>query len=96
MSVSCPHLGQIQPVPPGAEVCEDCVRIGGTWVNLRQCLLCGHTACCNSSPNTHSMKHYESTDHALIRSVMPGQDWLWCYVDELTMGEVDGEIIPLQ
>ena len=79
MPVSCSHLDGIQPVADPATVCEDCVVEGGRWVNLRQCLTCGGTRCCDSSPNTHATRHHDATGHPVIRSAMPGQDWLWCY-----------------
>ena len=46
---SCTHLDQIRDVGPSAQGCEDCLRIGGTWVHLRECLSCGHVGCCDSS-----------------------------------------------
>jgi hypothetical protein len=41
--------------------------------------------CCDSSPNRHASAHAKANDHPLIRSVQPGEDWSWCYVDELAM-----------
>jgi hypothetical protein len=29
--------------------CEDCLRIGDTWIHLRECLICGHVGCCDQS-----------------------------------------------
>jgi monovalent cation/hydrogen antiporter len=63
-------------------VCEDCVRDGFTnWVHLRKCLTCGHTACCDSSPRRHATAHYEGVGHPVMRSVEPGEEWRWCFVD---------------
>jgi hypothetical protein len=82
--MTCAHLDQIQDPPPStAEGCEDCLRIGGTWVHLRVCRVCGHVGCCDNSPNRHATAHYQSSNHAIIRSFEPGEDWSWCYVDEL-------------
>jgi CPA1 family monovalent cation:H+ antiporter len=62
--------------------CEDCARDGFTqWVHLRKCLQCGHMACCDSSPRQHASKHFEETDHPVMRSAEPGEDWRWCFVD---------------
>jgi uncharacterized UBP type Zn finger protein len=94
MSQPCPHVDQIQPVGPGAAVCEECVAIGGRWKNLRQCMTCGLTLCCSESPNTHSLRHFEAMGHPIMRSLTPGQSWLWCYVCRLTLREIDGEIRP--
>jgi uncharacterized UBP type Zn finger protein len=83
MKDKCEHLDQIQDVTPGAEGCEDCLRSGGRWLHLRLCLTCGHVGCCDSSPNKHATKHYHETKHPLIRSFEPGEEWVWCYADEL-------------
>ena len=47
------------------------------------CQSCGHIGCCDNSPNRHATAHFNETGHPLIRSVEPGEDWSWCYVDEL-------------
>ncbi|MDB5101457.1 MAG: hypothetical protein JWM80_5878 [Cyanobacteria bacterium RYN_339] len=83
----CSHLDQVKPVTPSAEGCEDCLKIGGQWVHLRLCLSCGHMGCCDSSPNKHATAHYEATQHPLIRSAEPGEQWAWCYPDELMLPE---------
>ena len=46
-----PHVKMIRPVIPSAEGCEDCLRIGSPWVQLRLGLTCGHVGCCDDSPN---------------------------------------------
>jgi hypothetical protein len=47
------------------------------------CQQCGHIGCCDNSPNRHATAHHHETGHPLIRSAEPGEDWSWCYVDEL-------------
>ena len=79
MAVDCPHGADIRPVPDGGDVCPTCVEMGSTWVNLRQCLVCGQVGCCDSSPNMHATRHRERSGHPIVRSIMPGQDWIWCY-----------------
>ncbi len=71
-----------------AKGCEECVKMGGEWVHLRECLVCGHVGCCDSSPHKHATKHYHATKHPVLRSVEPGERWGWCYVDEV-MVEMD-------
>ena len=85
MIKECTHIDQIQVVTPSSEGCEDCLKIGGQWIHLRMCLICGHVGCCNSSPNQHAQKHFHETGHPLIRSIEPGEDWGWCYVDEVLL-----------
>jgi uncharacterized UBP type Zn finger protein len=85
-AADCSHLATIQDVQPSTRAgCEDCLRIGSRWVHLRLCLECGHVGCCDSSPNRHATKHFHSTQHPLIRSFEPGEDWGWCYVDKVDL-----------
>ncbi|MEP6924877.1 MAG: UBP-type zinc finger domain-containing protein [Pyrinomonadaceae bacterium] len=65
------------------EGCEDCLKIGGRWVHLRLCLECGHVGCCDQSPNRHATKHFHGTQHPVIQSFQPGENWRWCYLDEI-------------
>ena len=81
----CTHLDQIREVTASADGCEDCIRIGSWWVHLRLCLTCGHVGCCDSSPNTHASKHAASASHPIVRSLEPGEDWEWCYIDEVVL-----------
>jgi uncharacterized UBP type Zn finger protein len=81
----CTHLDQINDVKPGAEGCEECLQMGDTWVHLRECLVCGHVGCCDSSKNRHATKHFHTSEHPLVQSFQPYEDWIWCYVDEVVM-----------
>ena len=82
MPATCTHLDQVREVTPSAEGCEDCLKSGGWWVHLRICRTCGHVGCCNSSPNRHATRHFHETKHPIVQSFQPGEDWMWCYVDE--------------
>ena len=88
MAEECTHLNQIRFTKPEKHVCEECVKMGDTWVHLRLCLECGKVGCCDSSKNKHATKHFHHTKHPLIRSIEPGEAWVWCYVDELMAGEM--------
>ncbi len=79
----CPHLDQIRDVTPSSDGCAECLASGDTWVHLRLCLTCGHVGCCDSSKNKHATKHFHATGHPVIRSFEPGEDWGWCYVDQM-------------
>ena len=87
MPESCEHLRNLTeedfPQPNTPNVCEDCVKEGTRWVSLRECKTCGHVGCCDSSPRRHATKHFHETKHPVMRSVMPGESWTWCYVDEV-------------
>lgn len=79
----CTHLDQINDVEPSTDGCEECLQMGDTWMHLRECLTCGHVGCCDSSPNRHATEHFHATEHPIIKSFEPGQDWRWCFVDEV-------------
>ena len=87
----CSHLDDIivRELPASVDGCEDCLRIGGKWLHLRICLTCGHVGCCDNSPNRHASAHAHTTSHPIIRSLEPGEDWNWCYVDDVAF-LVDG------
>ena len=77
----CSHLDEIVVVEPTSDVCEACVATGTEWPALRQCLTCGHVGCCDLSVNKHAKAHSEQTGHPLVRSISPGEAWIWCYPD---------------
>jgi uncharacterized UBP type Zn finger protein len=83
MTPACTHLNLIRQVTPSAQGCEQCLLMGDGWVHLRICRTCGHVGCCDSSPNKHATKHFHRTGHPIIRSLEPGEDWSWCYIDEI-------------
>jgi Zn-finger in ubiquitin-hydrolases and other protein len=80
----CAHLEQVSVERPvQVDGCEDCLAMGGSWVHLRVCRTCGHVACCDSSPNRHASAHARSSEHPIITSVEPGEDWSYCYVEDV-------------
>ena len=81
----CTHLDSIRilELPDSIAGCEECLKTGGWWVHLRMCETCGHIGCCDNSPGRHATAHFHSSGHELIRSFEPGEDWWWCYVDDL-------------
>lgn len=87
----CGHLDGTADVPAPGQACEDCVREGSTWVHLRQCLTCGGTRCCDSSPRRHATAHHHASGHPLVRSAQPDEVWGWCYPDSLFLLPRDGD-----
>ena len=81
--MTCAHRDQIKDVKPSAAGCEECLKLGDRWVNLRMCLTCGYVGCCDSSKNGHATRHFRATGHAIVQSIEPGESWKWCYVDEV-------------
>jgi uncharacterized UBP type Zn finger protein len=84
MNTECTHLDTVRDLTPHTpQGCEECLAMKATWVHLRLCLQCGHVGCCDDSPNKHATKHFHSTKHPIIRSFERGEDWGWCFVDEV-------------
>jgi uncharacterized UBP type Zn finger protein len=84
VQTECTHLDQVSTLIPNTpDGCEECLATGDRWVHLRLCVTCGHVGCCDSSPNRHATKHYRRTSHPLVASYEPGENWMWCYPDEL-------------
>ena len=85
----CSHIGDITTIdgvvgaPPGTEGCVDCLAIGARWIHLRRCLECGHVGCCDSSPNKHASAHFRTVGHPLVQSFEPGEEWIWCFADQV-------------
>ena len=86
MDSICDDLKEISkenlPYSPEELICQKCKEEGTTWVNLRQCQVCGNIGCCDSSPGQHATKHYKETGHKIMASAEPGQNWAWCYEHE--------------
>ena len=80
----CEHVKDARDLQPAIRVCEDCVKMGDGWMHLRICMICGYVGCCDSSKNKHATKHFHSTRHPMMRSIEPGEQWGWCFVDEIT------------
>lgn len=87
MDGNCTHLDEIRDVTPSADGCEECLKMGDSWFHLRICLTCGHVGCCDQSKNKHATKHFRATEHPIIQSYQPDEEWLWCFVDEVFMDE---------
>ena len=83
--MSCTHTDMVKILEPPAEIdgCEECIAAGDrNWLHLRMCHTCGHIGCCDSSPGKHASAHWRETEHPVMRSVQPGEDWSWCFADE--------------
>ncbi len=80
---NCNHFESAHIKKAKAYVCDECIKTGDSWVHLRTCQTCGGTHCCDSSPNQHATKHYHKTKHPVIISAEPGEQWAWCYNDEV-------------
>jgi uncharacterized UBP type Zn finger protein len=84
MPAECSHLETIHFTSTKKHGCEECLKTGQSWVHLRLCTECAHVGCCDTSIGKHATKHNHATKHPIIRSIEPGEDWFFCYPDELT------------
>ena len=81
----CEHAVSLGAVMPNSDGCEECLKIGSTWVHLRVCMNCGHVGCCDSSKHKHATAHFHESGHPVMRSIEPGEEWGWCYIDKLML-----------
>ena len=53
----------------------------------------GTSAAATRRPGRHASGHARGSEHPIMRSLEPGEDWSWCFVDEVAMviREVQGE-----
>ncbi len=92
MTTDCSHIPEdlTPPATTPVDGCADCIAAGREdWVHLRLCQVCGHSGCCDNSPGRHATAHFHATGHPIIRSYEPGEDWWWCYVDDVAF-EIEG------
>lgn len=85
MPDGCNHISEINlnVEPKTPQGCEECLKMGDSWVHLRICMTCGHIGCCDVSKNKHATKHFLETGHPIVKSFEPGEDWFWCYADQV-------------
>ena len=82
-STSCAHLTNLKITNSEKYECEECIKMGDSWVHLRTCQDCGITLCCDSSANQHARKHHNESAHPVIISAESGEKWAYCYDDDL-------------
>ncbi len=83
MAEQCTHLDEIRTEAFSGNGCVECLETGGRWVHLRRCTDCAHVGCCDSSPGRHATAHFRNEGHPIVQSFEPGEDWFWCYIDEI-------------
>ena len=82
VKVQCAHRDAIRDIEISGTGCPQCLAVGDTWVHLRICMTCGQMGCCDASKNKHARKHAGTSDHPIVRSLEPGESWMWCFIDE--------------
>lgn len=79
MPAPCKELENVpmDDIPAGG--CFECIELGDVWVHLRYCVDCKMVRCCDSSKNQHASKHAAASDHVVVRSAEPEDNWAFCY-----------------
>ena len=85
MKAPCAHFDLVRSIVPNGNGCEECLQLGDSWLHLRLCMSCGHVGCCDDSPNRHAAAHFRERNHPIMQSFEPGEDWWFCYIDELVV-----------
>jgi uncharacterized UBP type Zn finger protein len=75
----------VTELPAAVDGCPECLAVGDPWLHLRICLECGRVGCCDDSPNKHASAHYRASGHPILRSLEPGEDWSYCFVDDIAL-----------
>jgi Zn-finger in ubiquitin-hydrolases and other protein len=83
MAKSCSHIDHTSSVAPRTAGCEECLQMGRDWLHLRLCLTCGHVGCCDDSAGKHATAHFQSTGHEVVKSLEEGENWYWCFMDNV-------------
>lgn len=98
MATPCPHVPrdlQSHPKPWPADGCAECIAAGHRdWVHLRFCQSCGEVGCCDDSPGKHATSHAHRSEHPLVRSYEPDENWWYCYLDEIVFQVDDAPAAP--
>jgi monovalent cation/hydrogen antiporter len=76
------HYPVVETTPD--PVCQRCIDEGLEWVSMRQCLECGNLACCDSSIGQHATQHFHESQHPVMETAEPGENWRWCFVHHAT------------
>ena len=83
----CTHADHVRitELPESVDGCDDCLAMGSLWLapahlpGVRPRRLLRRLA----QQARHRARG--STGHPIIRSLEPGEDWCWCFVDQVGM-----------
>ena len=80
----CRHLDQIRDVTPFSTGCQPCLDLGGylgasAHVHDRGA---GAVLRLLQEQARQPPRHQHAPAHQIVRSMEPGEDWLWCYTDQ--------------
>jgi hypothetical protein len=80
---------KVTRLPEFATGRDDCPHQGTLRLHLRIFFVCSHVGCCDSSSGHHATHQANASGHPIIRSLRPGEDWRWRYMDRVGM-MIDG------
>jgi hypothetical protein len=53
-------------------------------------MTCRRIGYCNWSPNKNATVHFREVGHPIMRCAEPGEDWSWCYFDQVAFALARG------
>ena len=89
MSNGCTHTKQIKFTKTDKDYCEDCVKIGddlGAPASLPLVRSRGLLRLVQEQARDEALPTGRSVRS--VRSIEPGESWVWCYADEVEAGEI--------
>jgi hypothetical protein len=85
MSATCTHLDQVEvrELPAQVDGCEDCLAWAASGSTPHLPDLAATSAAVDNVPQPPRDRAPPRVVAPLIRSIEPGEDWSWCYVDDV-------------
>lgn len=84
----CMYFDEVCVFDIDKDYCEECIRLGSCWVYLWMCLICGYVGCCDLLLNCYVSWYFCDIGYWFVCLIEFGECWIWCYVDEVVVGEV--------
>ncbi len=80
--------------PPGRAARTAWRRAGTTGCTCACARSAGTSGAATRRPGKHTTAHFHSTGHPIVRSFEPGEDWYFCYPDDLVFELEDAPPAP--
>ena len=82
---ACTHLDRIQvtELPASIAGCEECLKMGSPGCTSGCARPAARSAAATRRRTSMRAAHARDDGHPIARSAEPGEDWSWCYVDEI-------------
>ena len=82
---SCTHRSHIHNVVPRTpNGCEECLKLGDPGY-ICACAWSAATSAAATHRRTSTHGAFPRTKHPIMRSIEPGENWGWCYIDDMVL-----------